>query len=55
MQHDHVVVGGGLSGLALAAELAAPGTTLVLEAGSMPGTHATGRSAALSPARAGLR
>lgn len=47
MQHDHVVVGGGLAGLALAAELAVHGTTLVLEAEAMPGTHSTGRSAAL--------
>lgn len=47
MQHDHVVIGGGLSGLALGAELAARGTTLVLEAETAPGAHSTGRSAAL--------
>ena len=47
MYVDFLIVGGGISGLALAAELAAEGTTLVVEAEPMPGTHATGRSAAL--------
>ena len=47
MDTDFLIVGGGVSGLALGAALAAEGATLVLEAESMPGTHATGRSAAL--------
>ena len=47
MDTDFLIVGAGVSGLALGAELAAVGATLVLEAESMPGTHATGRSAAL--------
>ena len=47
MEHDFLIVGGGIAGLALGAELAAEGSTLVLETESMPGTHSTGRSAAL--------
>ncbi len=47
MDHDFLIVGGGIAGLALGAELAADGTVLVLETESMPGTHSTGRSAAL--------
>lgn len=47
MQHDFVIIGGGIAGLALAAELAELGTTLVVEAEAMPGTHSSGRSAAL--------
>jgi D-arginine dehydrogenase len=44
---DFVVVGGGIAGVSLAAELAPHGRTLVLEQESALGYHATGRSAAV--------
>ena len=47
MHVDFLVVGGGISGLAVAAEIVADGSTLVIEAEPMPGMHSTGRSAAL--------
>lgn len=44
---DIVIVGAGMAGASLAAELAGPaGRVLLLEAESQPGYHATGRSAA---------
>lgn len=42
---DFVIVGGGIAGVSLAAELAPHGRTLVLEQESALGYHATGRSA----------
>lgn len=44
--YNFAVVGAGIAGASLAAELAAHASVLVLEAESMPGYHATGRSAA---------
>lgn len=44
--HDFAVVGAGIAGASLVAELAAHASVLVLEAEDRPGYHATGRSAA---------
>ncbi len=44
--YDVAIVGGGMAGASLAAELAPHRRVLVLEAEDMPGLHATGRSAA---------
>ncbi len=44
---DFIIVGGGIAGVSLAAELAPHGRTLVLEQESALGYHATGRSAAI--------
>lgn len=44
---DIAVIGGGISGVSLAARLAAHARVVVLEAEEHLGTHATGRSAAL--------
>lgn len=44
--YDFVIVGAGIAGASLAAELAAHASVLVLEAEDRPGYHATGRSAA---------
>ncbi len=47
MIHDFAVVGAGIAGASIAAELAAGGASvLLLEAEDRPGYHATGRSAA---------
>lgn len=43
---DIVVVGGGIAGASLAAELSADADVVLLEAEDQPGVHATGRSAA---------
>ncbi|USI71942.1 NAD(P)/FAD-dependent oxidoreductase [Sphingomonas morindae] len=43
---DVVIVGAGMAGASLAAELAGQGRVLLLEAEPQPGYHATGRSAA---------
>ncbi|WP_108783758.1 NAD(P)/FAD-dependent oxidoreductase [Pontivivens insulae] len=42
-----VIIGGGIAGLSLAAELAGQAEVVVLEREAHPGMHATGRSAAL--------
>jgi D-arginine dehydrogenase len=44
---DIVVVGAGMAGVSVAAELTSAASVLVLEAEARPGSHATGRSAAL--------
>ncbi|MDJ0954351.1 MAG: FAD-binding oxidoreductase [Acidimicrobiia bacterium] len=44
---DFVVIGGGIAGAAAAYELAALGTTVLLEREAVAGYHTTGRSAAL--------
>ncbi|MGB3377398.1 MAG: FAD-dependent oxidoreductase [Allopontixanthobacter sediminis] len=44
--YDFAIIGAGMAGASLAAELAACGRVLVLEAEDRPGYHATGRSAA---------
>lgn len=45
--HDFAIIGAGIAGASLAAELAAGGAdVLILEAEDRPGYHATGRSAA---------
>ena len=44
--YDFVIVGAGMAGASLAAELASHGSVLLLEAEDTPGYHATGRSAA---------
>lgn len=46
MAFDFAVVGAGMAGASLAAELAADARVLLLEAENAPGYHATGRSAA---------
>ena len=46
-EYDVIVVGAGMAGASLAAELAAGTKVLVLEQEDAPGRHATGRSAAL--------
>ncbi|MBA4771607.1 MAG: FAD-binding oxidoreductase [Sphingomonas sp.] len=43
---DFAIVGAGIAGASLAAELASHGTVLLIEAEDQPGYHATGRSAA---------
>jgi len=44
--HDFAIVGAGIAGASLAAELAPHASVLLLEAEDAPGYHATGRSAA---------
>ena len=46
MLHDFAIVGAGMAGASLAAELADHASVLLLEAEDAPGYHATGRSAA---------
>ncbi|MBW8844939.1 MAG: FAD-binding oxidoreductase [Burkholderiales bacterium] len=46
-QHDFIVIGAGMAGASIAAELAARGSVALLEAEPHAGYHATGRSAAL--------
>jgi D-arginine dehydrogenase len=45
---DVVIVGAGIAGAGLAAEIAGEASALVIEAEDQPGYHATGRSAAFS-------
>ena len=45
-RYDIAVVGAGMAGASLAAELAGNASVLLLEAEDQPGYHATGRSAA---------
>lgn len=44
---DFLVIGAGIAGTSVAAELAVAGSVVLLEAESVPGYHATGRSAAV--------
>jgi D-arginine dehydrogenase len=44
---DVIVIGGGIAGIGLGAELGPEARTLVLEREAVPGSHATGRSAAM--------
>lgn len=44
---DDVVIGAGIAGASVAAELAANGSVLLIERENQPGYHTTGRSAAL--------
>ncbi|MFO6445799.1 NAD(P)/FAD-dependent oxidoreductase [Erythrobacter sp. NE805] len=46
MIHDIAVIGAGMAGASIAAELAREASVLLLEAEDAPGYHATGRSAA---------
>ncbi|MCM8729435.1 NAD(P)/FAD-dependent oxidoreductase [Hephaestia sp. GCM10023244] len=46
MRYDIVIVGAGIAGASLAAEVAPHASVLLLEAEEAPGYHATGRSAA---------
>jgi D-arginine dehydrogenase len=46
MIHDFAVIGAGMAGASIAAELAPHASVLVLEGEDAPGYHATGRSAA---------
>lgn len=46
MTYDFAIVGAGIAGASLAAEIAPHGRVLILEAEEAPGYHATGRSAA---------
>ena len=45
-RYDFLIVGGGMAGTSLGAELSALGSVLVIEAEDQPGYHATGRSVA---------
>ncbi len=54
MEHDFLIIGGGIAGLSAAAELSGLGRVLVLEAESALAHHASGRSAALYEPRYGL-
>lgn len=54
MTQDFIIIGAGIAGLSAAAELAALGRVLVLEAEAAPAHHASGRSAALYEPRYGL-
>ncbi|WP_119166470.1 NAD(P)/FAD-dependent oxidoreductase [Algihabitans albus] len=47
MIYDYAVLGAGMAGAAVAFELAASGTVVLIEAEAQPGYHSTGRSAAL--------
>lgn len=44
---DFIVLGAGMAGSSIAAELAASGSVLLIEMEDQPGRHATGRSAAM--------
>ena len=44
---DYLIVGAGIAGASLAAELAAYGSVILIEAEDQPGYHSTGRSAAM--------
>lgn len=46
MTYDFAVIGGGIAGASVAAELVPHGSVVLLEAEDMPGYHSTGRSAA---------
>ena len=46
-QSDVIVLGAGMAGASLAAELAEKRTVTLLEIEDQPGRHATGRSAAM--------
>lgn len=46
MSFDFAIIGAGMAGASIAAELAPHGRTILLEAEEVPGYHATGRSAA---------
>ena len=43
---DIAVIGAGMAGASLAAEISADARVIILEAEDMPGYHSTGRSAA---------
>ena len=45
MTHDFAVIGGGIAGASVAAELAPNASVVLLEAEDIPGYHSTGRSA----------
>src|SRR5262245_49790526 len=46
MRYDVAIVGAGMAGASLAAEIAGEASVLILEAEDQPGYHSTGRSAA---------
>jgi D-arginine dehydrogenase len=47
MKYDFAIIGAGIAGASLAAELTPRGSVVLLEAEDQPGYHSTGRSAAL--------
>ena len=44
---DYAIVGAGIAGISLAARLGVHGSVLLLEREEQPGSHSTGRSAAM--------
>ncbi|MBF9034604.1 FAD-dependent oxidoreductase [Rhodobacterales bacterium HKCCE2091] len=54
MDHDFIIIGGGIAGVSAAARLAAIGRVLLLEGEAALGYHASGRSAALFEENYGL-
>lgn len=54
MDHDFIIIGGGIAGVSAAARLAPLGSTLLLEAEAALAHHASGRSAALYEPHYGL-
>lgn len=55
MDHDFLIIGGGIAGISAAARLSELGAVLLLEAEDALAHHASGRSAALYEPRYGLR
>ncbi len=45
--YDYIIIGAGMAGVSLAYRIGARGRTLVIEAETQPGYHASGRSAAM--------
>lgn len=46
-EHDYIIIGGGVAGLAVGCELSKYGSVVLLEMESQPGMHTSGRSASV--------